>query len=185
MNYLLLLLLLMIWFVPQSFFSIHHSSLIYNEFRFKDTQNLIIKIEYISKKFIVGYHKSTLPKLGFFLYQRLSCILLKCTLVHALICCYMFSLEKHLEKFWKIFGRYIISMNMVVRKLSEYGCQNMVVLKRLQGIWGREVGIRILPFLGLVIKICMCLGTRLLLYHVESPQVGDVPIGLDLAAAYV
>jgi hypothetical protein len=52
-----------------------------------------------------------------------------------------------------------------------------LLLKRLQGIWGREVGIRILPFLGLVIKVCICLDTRLLLYHVESPQVGDVPIG--------
>jgi len=56
-----------------------------------------------------------------------------------------------------------------------------LLCKRLQGIWGLEVGIRIVPLLGLVNK---ALGSCLLLYHVESPQVGDIPIGLDLAAAY-
>jgi hypothetical protein len=93
----------------------------------------------------------------------------------------MFSLEKHLEKFWKCIWK--------ILHIHEYACQKIwgilsLLFKRLQGIWSREVGIRILPLLGLVIKVCICLGSFFLLYHVESAQVGDVPIGLDPASAY-
>jgi hypothetical protein len=143
------------------------------------SRNLIIKLStfknfhcWVSQKHLTQTWVLSISKTGLHSTQ--------CTLVHALIC-HIFSMEKHLETFWKCIWKILY--------IHEYACQKIwgilsLLLKRLQGIWSCEVGIRILPLLGLVIEVCICLGSCLLLYHVESPQVGDVPIGLDLAAAY-
>jgi len=80
------------------------------------------KSEYIQKISLLGITKAHYPNLGSFYIKRLGCILLNAPLVHALIC-YIFSLEKHLEKFWKCIWKILYIHEYAFQKIEgSYAC---------------------------------------------------------------